>query len=145
MDPEQWGRFTDFGVTLFDSLGRQLAKQPLNYAFGRLLVELPEGHGDLPVTLGLFPGFADTSGNEHWAVRTSIRVYADTSVALVRPDTSAATIAPKAGATAEFALPPSPWPIGPGFVPLGLLVARADGRSWTREVELAPQGTALVP
>ena len=39
---------------------------------------------------------------------------------------------------AEFALPPSPWPLAPGFVPLGLLVARADGRSWTREVELAP-------
>jgi subtilisin family serine protease len=145
MDPEQWGRFTDFGVTLFDSLGRQLGKQPLNYAFGRLLVELPPGHGDVPVTLGLFPGFADPSGDEHWALRTSIRIYADTSVALTRPDTSAATIAPKASATADFALPPSPWPIGPRFVPLGLLVARADGRSWTREVELAPQGHALVP
>jgi hypothetical protein len=30
-------------------------------------------------------------------------------------------------------------------VPLGLLVARAGGRSWTREVELGPRGTALVP
>ena len=27
--------------------------------------------------------------------------------------------------------------MGAGFVPLGLLVARADGRSWTREIELA--------
>ena len=48
MDRAQWGRFTDFGVTLFDSLGQQLGKQPLNYAFGRLQVELPEGHGDMP-------------------------------------------------------------------------------------------------
>jgi len=32
-----------------------------------------------------------------------------------------------------------------GLEALGLLVARADGRSWTREVELAPPGTALVP
>jgi hypothetical protein len=145
MDRAQWGRFTDFGVTLFDSLGQQLGKQPLNYAFGRLQVELPEGHGDVPVNLGLFPGFADAAGDQRWSLRTSIRVYADTSVVLARADSGSATIAPHASATAEFTLSSSPWPLGPKFVPLGLLVARADGRSWTREVELSPPGTALVP
>jgi hypothetical protein len=145
MDRAQWGRFTDFGVTLFDSLGRQLGKQPLNYAFGRLQVELPEGHGDLPVTLGLFPGFADPGGDQHWSLRTSIRVYADTSIVLARADSGVTTVAPHATTTAEFKLPPAPWPMSAGFVPLGLLVARADGRSWTREVELAPAGTALTP
>ena len=143
--PAQWGRFTDFGVSLFDSLGRQLGKQPMNYAFGRLQVELPEGHGDMPVTLGLFPGFADTAGVQRWSARTSVRVYADTSVVLARSDSGAGTIAPRATATASFALPDSPWPLPARFVPLGLLVARADGRSWTREVELAAPGTALVP
>ena len=145
MDRAQWNRFTDFGVTLFDSLGHQLGKQPLNYAFGRLQVELPEGHGDMPVTLGLFPGFADPKGDQRWSVRTSIRVYADTTVVLARSDSGGSTIAPRSTATAEFTLPESPWSLGAGFVPLGLLVARADGRSWTREVELAPAGTALVP
>ena len=145
MDREQWGRFTDFGVTLFDSLGRQLGKQPLNYAFGRLQVELPEGHGDMPVTLGLFPGFADPSGDQHWSLRTSIRVYADTSVVLAPADSAGRTIPPRGTATADFALPPSPWPLGEKFVPLGLLVARTEGRSWTREVELGPPGAALVP
>ncbi|MEO6055300.1 MAG: S8 family serine peptidase, partial [Gemmatimonadales bacterium] len=145
MDPRQWGRFTDFGVTLFDSLGRQLGKQPLNYAFGRLQVELPEGHGDVPVTLAFFPGFADTAGDQRWSLRTSIRVYADTSVVLARADSGGTSIAPKTTATAHFTLPPSPWPLGRGFVPLGLLVVRADGRSWTRELELASPGTALVP
>jgi subtilisin family serine protease len=145
MDRAQWSRFTDFGLTLFDSLGRQLGKQPLNYAFGRLQVELPEGHGDLPVTLGLFPGFADPGGDQRWSLRASIRVYADTSVVLARSDSGAGTVAPHATATAEFKLPAAPWPLSAGFVPLGLLVARADGRSWTREVELAPAGTALVP
>jgi subtilisin family serine protease len=144
MDRAQWGRFTDFGVALFDSLGRQLGKQPLNYAFGRLQVELPEGHGDMPVTLGLFPGFADPAGDLRWSLHASIRVYADTSIVLARSD-STGTIAPHATTRASFRLPPSPWPLGEGFVPLGLLVARADGRSWTREVELAPSGTALVP
>jgi subtilisin family serine protease len=145
MDRAQWGRFTDFGVTLFDSLGQQLGKQPLNYDFGRLQVELPEGHGDVPVTLGLFPGFADAAGDQHWSLRASIRVYADTSVVLARADTGSQRIAPHATATADFALPPAPWPLGPKFVPLGLLVARADDRSWTREIELTPPGTTLVP
>jgi subtilisin family serine protease len=145
MDPAQWNRFTDFGVSLFDSLGHQLGKQPLNYAFGRLQVELPEGHGDVPVTLGLFPGFADPTGDQHWSVRASIRVYADTSVVLARADSGARTIPPRTAATAEFRMPESPWPLGAKFVPLGLLVARVEGRSWTREVELTPTGTALVP
>jgi hypothetical protein len=145
MDRAQWGRFTDFGVSLFDSLGQQLGKQPMNYAFGRLQVELPDGHGDMPVTLGLFPGFADSTGDLRWSARTSIRVYADTSVVLARSDSGGRTIAPKATASATFALPDTPWPLPDRFVPLGLLVARADGRSWTREVELAPPGTALVP
>ncbi len=145
MDRAQWGRFTDFGVTLFDSLGQQLGKQPLNYDFGRLQVELPEGHGDVPVTLGLFPGFADPAGDQRWSLRASIRIYADTSVVLARADTGTQRIAPHATATADFALPASPWPLGPKFIPLGLLVARADDRSWTREIELSPPGTALVP
>jgi subtilisin family serine protease len=144
MDRAQWGQFTDFGVSLFDSLGQQLGKQPLNYAFGRLQVELPEGHGDMPVTLGLFPGFADASRAAQWSLHASIRVYADTSVVLARKDSAVATIAPRASATADFTLS-TPWPLGPRFVPLGLLVARVDGRSWTREVELMPPGTALVP
>jgi len=145
MDRAQWGRFTDFGVALFDSVGRQLGKQPLNYAFGRLQVELPEGHGDMPVTLGLFPGFADPHDDQRWSLHASIRVYADTSIVLARSDSSGGTIAPHATTSASFKLPPSPWSLSEGFVPLGLLVARADGRSWTREVELAPAGAALVP
>jgi hypothetical protein len=145
MDRAQWSLFTDFGVSLFDSLGRQLGKQPLNYAFGRLQVELPEGHGDMPVTLGLFPGLADTSGSQAWRLRAAVRVYADTSVVLARQDSSARTIAPRGRVEATFRVPPLPWPLPPGFAPLGLLVARADGRSWTREVELGPAGGALVP
>jgi subtilisin family serine protease len=144
MDRAQWGRFTDFGITLFDSLGRQLGKQPLYYAFGRLQVELPEGHGDVPVALELFPGFADPKDDQRWSLRAAIRVYADTSVVLAGADSSARTIAPGASATADFVLPESPWPLGATFVPLGLLVARADGRSWTREVELAAPGTAVA-
>jgi hypothetical protein len=135
MDRAQWGRFTDFGVTLFDSTGRQIEKKPLNYAFGRLQAKLPDGHGNMPVELGLFPGFADLKGDSSWTVQASIRLYADSAVALdrLREADSMVTIAPGKTATAGFALSSSPWTLSEGFVPLAVLVARADGHSWTRE------------
>jgi len=135
MDRAQWGRFTDFGVTLFDSVGRQIEKKPLNYAFGRLQAKLPEGHADRPVELGLFPGFADPQGDEAWTVRAYIRLYGDSAVALnaASDANSSLTIAPGKTATASFSLPPSPWPLGDGFFPLAVLVARVDEHSWTRE------------
>jgi hypothetical protein len=135
MDRAQWDRFTDFGVTLFDSAGRQIGKQPLNYAFGRLQAPLPEGHGDMRVELGLFPGFADLSSDEQWTLRAAIRLYADSAVALDPRQVSEATVtvAPGRNASVVFPLPPSPWPLGDGFFPLGILVARAGGHTWTRE------------
>jgi tripeptidyl-peptidase II len=135
MDRPQWSRFTDFGVTLFDSTGRQIEKKPLNYAFGRLQAKLPDNHGDLPVELGLFPGFADPGADESWTLRASIRLYADSGVALEpagQPD-STISIAPGKTATAGFSLPSSPWPLGDGFFPLAVIVARAEERSWSRE------------
>jgi tripeptidyl-peptidase-2 len=135
MDRAQWGRFTDFGVTLFDSTGRQIEKQPLNYAFGRLQTPLPEGHADMPVELRLFPGFADSVIDAQWMVRASIRLYADSAVAM-QPREQAqqkVTVAPGRKASAVFRLPASPWPLGDGFFPLGVVVARADENTWTRE------------
>jgi hypothetical protein len=135
MERAQWGRFTDFGVTLFDSTGRQIEKQPLNYAFGRLQAKLPDEHGDMPVELGLFPGFAEAKGDESWTLRAYIRLYADSAVALepLREADSTITVAPGQTAAAGFSLPASPWPLGDGFFPLAVLVARADERSWARE------------
>ncbi|HZI76145.1 MAG TPA: hypothetical protein VFD73_19410, partial [Gemmatimonadales bacterium] len=109
MDRAQWGQFTDFGFTLFDSLGRQIEKQPLNYAFGRLQAKLPDGHGDMRIELGLFPGFAEPKGDDNWNLRAWIRLYADSAVAL----------SPKARPT-----PRSPWHLakrrasGSGFPPV---------------------------
>jgi tripeptidyl-peptidase II len=135
MDRVQWGRFTDFGVTLYDSIGRQIEKQPLNYAFGRLQAALPEGHADMPVELRLFPGFADSVAAEQWMVRASIRLYADSAVALQPRDQaqSKVMVAPGRRASAVFPLTASPWPLGDGFFPLGVVVARAEENTWTRE------------
>ncbi len=138
MDRDQWSRFTDFGVTLFDSSGRQIEKQPLNYAIGRLQAALPEGHDDMPVELALFPGFADGTSEQAWTLRASIRLYADTSVTLepVAKQQAPIAVAPGRNVTTSFALPASPWPLGDGFFPLGILVVRAAEHTWTREAGL---------
>ena len=83
MDPAQWARFTDFGVTLFDSAGKQLGTEPLNYAIGRLQVAFPAGHGAMPVRIGMFPAFADSAdAARSWSLRASIRLYADSAITL---------------------------------------------------------------
>ena len=82
MDRAQWGRFTDFGLTLFDSNGRQLGKDPLEYAFGRLSVDVAKGQADRPVAVALFPGFADPADTATWSATISVRLYADTMAAV---------------------------------------------------------------
>jgi hypothetical protein len=137
MDRAQWNRFTDFGVTVFDSAGAQLAKSPLNYAFGRLQAELPEHHGPMRVEIALFPGLAEPESGEGWMVNLSTRLYADSAVALERQGGGAAPTTVAAGATAavSFRLGDSPWPLGDAFFPLGVLVVDA-GDVWTREIGL---------
>jgi hypothetical protein len=132
MSREQWSRFTDFGVTLFDSAGRQIEKQPLNYAFGRLQAKLPDDHPDMRIELALFPGFADTT-DQSWTARASIRLYADSAIALHQVAQPDITIPVGQTATARFTLPESPWPLGDGFFPLAVLAARTDEHTWTRE------------
>jgi len=146
MDRAQWSRFTDFGVTLFDSAGRQVEKQPLNYAFGRLQAKLPEEHGALPLQLSLFPGFADPAAEENWTLRAAIRLYADSAVTLdpLTPADSSITIAPGKASTVRFTLPASPWPLGDGFFPLGVVVARTDEHTWTREGGLPLPNPAMM-
>jgi tripeptidyl-peptidase-2 len=146
MERAQWDRFTDFGVTLFDSVGKQIEKQPLNYAIGRLQASLPEGHGNMPLELGLFPGFADSTDQEPWTLRATLRLYADSAVALERSgqgDRSVA-VAPGASSSAGFTLTASPWPLGDGFFPLGVLVARIGDHTYTREAGLPVPNPAMM-
>ena len=141
MDPALWEKFTDLGITLFDSAGRQIEKKPQNYAFGRLQAALPEGHGDMGLELRLFPGFAEPRSDQQWTLRAAIRLYADSAVTLAPRDVKEAvvTVAPGRNASVVFPLPQSPWPLGDGFFPLGILVARAADHTWTRE------GSLLLP
>jgi hypothetical protein len=91
--------------------------------------------GDMPVELRLFPGFADPRSDEQWMLRATIRLYADSAVAL-RPrqaKDAVVTVAPGKSASTAFSIPQSPWQLGDGFFPLGILVARSAEHTWTRE------------
>jgi hypothetical protein len=140
MDPEQWGRFTDFGVTVLDSAGRQIAQDPMEYAFGRLSTVLPEGHGATRAELTLFPGLADPADDRPWSAEATIRLYADSSVAVEAAGAGQVTIGAGRRATVRFRLPPDPWPLPEGFAPLGVILARDGERVWTRESGLAERG-----
>jgi hypothetical protein len=87
----------------------------------------------MPLELGLFPGFAETNGNESWTVRAAIRLYADSAIALQPASGTSLTIAAGQSATAEFTMPTDPWPLGDGFFPLAVLVARLGEHRWSRE------------
>jgi hypothetical protein len=134
MDRDQWGRFTDFGVTVLDSMGRQLAQDPMEYAFGRLSTVLPDGHGGTRAELTLFPGFADPAEDRPWSATATIRLYADSAVA-VAPAASDGEVflAPGQRASVPFQLPTAPWPMPQGFAPLGVVLARVGEQVWTRE------------
>lgn len=145
MQPQQWGEFTDFGVTLFDAAGRQIEQSPLNYSHGRMDTEFPAGHGDEPATLLLTPAFARPGFDGPWTAQVTIRLYADSAIALDAAQGSSparAVLAPAgaSGAAADipFRMPQQLWPMGDGFVPLGVLVVQAGRLIWTREGPLSP-------
>lgn len=147
MDRAQWSRFTDFGAALVDSAGRIVAKEPANYAFVRLQWALPKGHGDVPLTFGLFPGFAEPASAESWEAQVSIRLYADAGTPL--PSAGGELRQPvvvPAGGTARVTVPwaDPPGPLGDGFFPLGLTVFEQGRNLWTREAGLPPARPPLM-
>jgi subtilisin family serine protease len=135
MDREQWERFTDFGVTVLDSMGRQLAQDPMEYALGRLSTVLPAGHEGVRAELSLFPGFADAADDRPWGVTATIRLYADSAVAVAPAAESSGKVSIGAGrhASVRFPLPAAPWAMPQGFAPLGVILARVGEQVWTRE------------
>ena len=127
---EQWSRFTDFGVTLFDSVGRKVQDSPLNYAFGRMEADFEDGHPGESVALRLFPGLAEPG--EHRTVDGHGLDPALCGGAMCR-----STSLP--GGTGRALTSPCrrcPGPLGDAFYPVGLLTVSEGGRTWTREVPL---------
>ena len=104
MDPAQWPRFTDFGLTLFDSAGRQLGKSPLNYALGRLHVELAGTGLVRRSRCGSFRAWRTRRATRRWTASLSIRLYAD-SARVERLPGSQITLPPGGTGSVHVALP----------------------------------------
>jgi hypothetical protein len=143
MSPAQWSLFTDMGMTLFDSAGRQVDHAPLDYSFGRLAVDFDAGRQDQAVVLRLFPGLAEPATNARWSGVLRIRLYAGNQVALTSGSAAGSSV-PAEEETILFNMIPSPWPLGPDFYPLGLMAVEQDGVTWTREVPLPDPSSPLM-
>ncbi|HSB53616.1 MAG TPA: S8 family serine peptidase [Gemmatimonadales bacterium] len=142
MDREQWPRFTDFGLTVFDRGGRQLGQSPLNYAFGRVHIELSPDSTRREAQVGLFPGFADPTADQRWTALVSIRLYADSArVSQLPGPRVTANAGQKVTATVPWHDPGLP--MGDGFFPLGIVVVPDGERAWTREAGLPSPVTPI--
>ena len=75
---EQWRRFTDFAVTVFDSTGEIVANTAQNYGFGRLAFTVPRELAGRTLVLELFPAYAAPPAAERaeWKARVAIRFLA---------------------------------------------------------------------
>jgi hypothetical protein len=135
MDPAQWERFTDFGMTLVDSTGAQVGKLPLNYAVGRLRTAVSPTAGGLPLELQLFPGLAEPGSTEAWRARVTVRFYPDSAgrLAAAAQTPTAVELSPRESRSVSLTAPAPVGPPGEGFRPLLVLVARVGEERWTRE------------
>lgn len=73
---EQWRRFTDFAVTVFDSTGEIVANGAQNYAFGRLSFNVPASLAGGTLVLELFPAYARPDERGEWQAKVAIRFLA---------------------------------------------------------------------
>jgi len=81
MPPAQWGRFTDFGVTVFDTAGQTMNDGPLNYAVGRQAFDLPAGAAGAPALIELFPALALLDHPQSWQATVRVRFLLDSASA----------------------------------------------------------------
>ena len=135
---DQWPAFTDFGLSIADSKGRILETAPMNYAFGRATLEIPEGFVERDLTIVLTPGLADPGATTLWDANLSIRGYAQTPVLVDIPAGAEFSVAARQTVNLTVPFPRFPWPLEDGFFPLGNLVADAHGALWSREIRLHP-------
>lgn len=125
--PTLWPEFTDLGVTVFDTAGQQVATEPQNYAIGRQVLRLADSHGGSPLTVELFPAWADPAAARPWEATVTVRFFLDRAVPL--PDTADVRVPP--GGRASVARGAAASPLVPaGFDALVEITGEGgDGRA----------------
>jgi hypothetical protein len=140
MPPAAWSGFTDFGLTLFDPLGRQLAVEPIESAVGRLEYEIPEAGTVERVELAFFPAFAEPAGEAPWALDVTVRFFSDSSRDMTPSGQAVARIGAGGSASFRFDFPRTGFPTAAPLVPLGYAAARTGDDVWVTQGALAPGG-----
>jgi subtilisin family serine protease len=77
-----WQSLTDFGVTVFDSLGRKISDSPLNYAFGRHRIVLDTADRGATLRVELFPAFARGDAARSWSASLRTEFLAEAAIEL---------------------------------------------------------------
>lgn len=134
-----WDQLTDFGVTAFDGAGRRVKDAPLNYALGRMQVELDSTDATTPLLLELLPAFTHLAPPASWS--------AELRIEYLRREPHPLTVvggglgmrielAPGATERVRFEAVPDSG-LAPGLVPLYEVRAATDPSTWS-----VRQGTA---
>ena len=86
LDPATFNLMTDLGVTLFDSLGVNVAEGPLSYAFGRMTAEIERFRRGTKLELEIFPAFAHLEPPPQWEAEVRVAFMAAKPVDLKLAD-----------------------------------------------------------
>jgi hypothetical protein len=138
--PERiWTRFTDFALSIWDSAGRLVAQQPLNYAVTRHQIAV-DSLRNARLEVELFPAFALAGDTTRWRASVRVSFVADRALGpeasrslRPEPDRPAALPLPALGAVA----------LPEGFAPLIEATAQPeDGVPATRRGSVPGAGPA---
>jgi hypothetical protein len=75
--PGVWSQLTDLGVTVFDTTGQLVTREPQNYPIGRQELTLEDSAAS-PLVVELFPGWADPAAARPWDATVTVRYFLDT-------------------------------------------------------------------
>jgi hypothetical protein len=129
-----WTRFTDFALSTWDSAGRLVAQQPLNYAVSRQHVTV-DSIRNAPLVVELFPAFALPGDSTTWAA--SVRV---SFVARHAFQETAQTLRPGPDQPAAIPLPVPALDLPDGFFPLLETTAQTEDGIASRRGRLPVAG-----
>jgi hypothetical protein len=139
MPQDAWSRFTDFGVTLRRRDGRILQEAPLDYAFGRVRLEVPPDLRGDTLELALLPAAAQAEPATPWEVSVAARFYAAEAVPVDHGGAPRAVLEEQRVRRVRFPFERWPVQVPEGWLPLVSLIAmEGDAGIWTREVALPP-------
>ncbi len=134
LDPELWSRVTDFGVTLFDTAGRLLIEEPLNYPAGRHRIAIDSLGADT-FEIELLPAFASQPTDGGWMVEVDVTYLAETPLLSLTLGAGNMISIPAGGSiTLPIVIPGSLIPLPEGFHPLLEVTAAAGDDETTRRV-----------